>query len=225
MALVDISGSIEGSAFREAAGVLQALYRGVGAGGRLGLVAFSDVADTILPPTAPRQAFETALQRYLPSARRGADALRSSISVMPLFSLFGGTSISNGLVAAERALWRAGLHHGRIYLVSDLQDSAEDLGPALRELEHLHTEGVSVEVVKLGHGRPTLKLPAWVSPVRPDAVERAVRSQTTAARPSDAAGAGRPVALIVLAGLVAFGVAGLALAFPRIHPDRGEVAP
>lgn len=217
--VVDISGSIDGGTFREAAGVLDALYRGAGPGGRLGLVAFSDVADTILPPTAPRRVFLEALRRYLPM-HHGQDALRPSMSVVPLFPLVGGTSISTGLAAADRALWRAGIR-GRIYLVSDLQDSSEDLRPALRELRHLHAEGIAVRVVKLGHGAPTLKLPEGVARLRAGELERGL--DVRAAAPGRAPRPVWPVALIVLAGLVAVAVCVLVLAFPRIHFEPHEV--
>jgi hypothetical protein len=63
-------------------------------------------------------------------------------------SFSGGTRISTGIVAAHEAMRRDHVH-GRIVLISDLGDAADDLPTLRRELVRLAQDGIDLKVMPL----------------------------------------------------------------------------
>ncbi|HET7567385.1 MAG TPA: hypothetical protein VFJ91_05295 [Gaiellaceae bacterium] len=153
--VLDVSGSIDDDS--SSRGIRKALDRELAAAGphgRFGLVLFSDTAFEALPPTAPASAIESYRRFFVPLPKRrrvgrpqGQPFLGLSYPTSPWsLSFTGGTAISSGLVAARAALRRAGMHGGRVVLVSDLADAATD-ARALRRTLTAYAHDPSLQLV------------------------------------------------------------------------------
>jgi hypothetical protein len=115
--VLDLSGSIGGSAAGTIVRTLRSVARG---GGEAGLVLFSDGAEEAVPPGSPA----SFLGRYV---RLFTARTQSGVFQNPWTASFSaGTQIGRGLAEAREALARAGLERGRVVLVSDLEDSSGD---------------------------------------------------------------------------------------------------
>ncbi|MFL5929416.1 MAG: hypothetical protein ACJ77E_20985, partial [Gaiellaceae bacterium] len=123
--VLDLSGSIG----PEASATIVRTLRAVAAqGGHAGLVLFSDATQEAVPPTAPAG----TLRAYV---RFFARANGSGLPHNPWTDSFSaGTQIGRGLAAARLALRRAGIEHGRVILVSDVNDAVLDVPLMRREL-------------------------------------------------------------------------------------------
>jgi hypothetical protein len=112
-----------------------------------GLVVFSDVAYDALPPGTPADELAPLVRWFEPRAGRGGE---SRLPVNPWSNtIAGGTSISSGLAAAQRALRRDGIEDGSVLLVSDLDDDPTDLSRLNREVDALRRAGTELRVIGL----------------------------------------------------------------------------
>jgi hypothetical protein len=135
--LLDLSGSIDSSA---SATIIRTLRRVARGGGRAGLVLFSDSAEEAVPPTAPARLLSGYVRLFTPTAHGAAFHNPWSLD----FS--AGTQIGVGLRAAREALARAGIHRGRVILVSDLGDSISDLPLLRRQVAALAHGGIGLRI-------------------------------------------------------------------------------
>jgi hypothetical protein len=137
--VLDLSGSIDSSASATIIRTLRSVARG---GGRAGLVLFSDSTEEAVPPTAPASLLRGYVRLF--HATEPGAAFQDPWSL----DFSDGTQIGKGLRAAREALARAGIHRGRVILVSDLADSNPDL-PLLRR-----------QVAAFAHGSISLRIAA-----------------------------------------------------------------
>jgi hypothetical protein len=140
---LDVSGSISGPIYERVSTTLQGIAE---ANQSICLVMFSNTAYELLPPNSPPAALLQFVRFFRPiRIVHGLPEFRES----PWAQFSGGTHISKGFIAAEQALHRAGVTHGSILLVSDLDDWPAD-EPALEaEALHLRTEHIPVRIVPL----------------------------------------------------------------------------
>ncbi len=141
--VLDMSASIAGPTFARVATVLRGL---VSANQAIGLVMFSDVPYELLPPNSPAGALGQFIPFFVPERIGNGTPL---FGQSPWDQFSGGTRISTGLALGAEALRRAGVRHGALLLVSDLDDSAADLEPLVAEALRLRREHVPVRIVPL----------------------------------------------------------------------------
>lgn len=140
---LDVSGSISGPIYERVSTTLQGIAE---ANQSVCLVMFSNTAYELLPPNSPPAALLQFVRFFKPiRIVNGFPQFRES----PWAQFSGGTHISKGFITAEQALQRAGVKHGSILLVSDLDDWPAD-EPALEaEALHLRAEHIPVRIVPL----------------------------------------------------------------------------
>jgi hypothetical protein len=141
--VLDMSASISGAVYARVENVLRGIEQ---ANQAIGLVMFSDVAYELLPPNSPPGALLQFLRFFVPQRIVGGTPL---FQQTPWDQFSGGTRISSGLREGARALRRAGVEHGAILLVSDLDDSAADQEPLVAESLALKRQHIPVRVVPL----------------------------------------------------------------------------
>jgi len=141
--VLDMSASIAGPIYARVETVLKGIDQ---ANQSIGLVMFSDVAYELLPPGSPASAL-LQFTRYFAPQRVVDGSLSFAMSPWDQFS--GGTRISAGLREAAQDLHRAGVKHGAILLVSDLDDSAVDQEPLAAEALVLKKQHIPVRIVPL----------------------------------------------------------------------------
>ena len=152
--VLDLSSSTESAPPREIPGVLRHLAN---AGGRSGLVLFSDVSYEALPLAATSEELRPFLQYFrrppAPPVVGNAAPPRIVRRATPWSRSFrSGTRISEGLADARRMVL-AETGRGRdVLLVSDLNDSLFDVGALDRELRRYRAAGIRLRIVAL---RPT----------------------------------------------------------------------
>ena len=96
---LDMSASISGPVYARVATTLKGI---VDANQGIGLVMFSDTAYELLPPNSPPTALSQFIPFFVPTTySHGEPDLRARA---PGTQFSGGTRISTGLVAAQRAL-------------------------------------------------------------------------------------------------------------------------
>jgi hypothetical protein len=140
---LDMSASISGPIYARVATTLKGI---VAANQGIGLVMFSDTAYELLPPNSP----PTALSQFIPFFVPQSYAHGSPIFAQSPWTLFsGGTRISEGLAVAQRALRAAGVTHGAILIISDLDDSASDEPALVSEALALRRAHIPVRIVPL----------------------------------------------------------------------------
>jgi len=140
---LDMSASIAGPVYARVATTLKGI---VDANQGIGLVMFSDTAYELLPPNSP----PTALAQFIPFFVPTTYSHGSPIFVQSPWDEFsGGTRISAGLIAAQRALRQAGVTHGAILIISDLDDSAGDQPAVVTEALALKRAHIPVRIVPL----------------------------------------------------------------------------
>jgi hypothetical protein len=151
--VLDVSGSVGNRTFRFTERALRRLSRG----GPVGLIVFSDSAEEALPPGTPAVELTPLLHLFEPGRKPASATYPPAISRYPMspwyVSFSGGTRISAGLAAARAALTRDRLR-GRIVLISDLGDAADDLGKMKRELVKLAQAGIELRVMPLPNTFP-----------------------------------------------------------------------
>jgi hypothetical protein len=140
---LDMSASISGPTYARVATTL----RGIAAANQsVGLVMFSDSAYELLPPNSPPSALTQFVPFFVPLRYYGSTPV---FGQGPWDMFMGGTRVAPGLIAAESALKRAGVRHGAILLVSDLDDSAADGALLEQEAVRLKNDHIPLRIVPL----------------------------------------------------------------------------
>ena len=191
--VLDLSASISGDTHQR---IRSTLLRLAAAGGRHGLVVFSDIAYEALPPGTSASELRRIARYY--DTPQGQLASRTPWSV----AFSGGTRISTGLELARSIIERDRLDRPALLLVSDLDDDTGDVARMRRALEHLEVSGAEVRVVALNPDPEDQRLFRRLLD-EPDAVAPA----TLEAPAADGAGAEVPWTIVVLVLLVALAVA------------------
>jgi hypothetical protein len=140
---LDMSASISGPTYSRVATTLRGIAN---ANQSVGLVMFSDTAYELLPPNSPPGALVQFIPYFVPVRYFGSTPV---FSQTPWDTFMGGTRIATGLEMARVALQRAGLRHGAILLVSDLDDSNSDQGLLDQEALTLRRQHIPVRIVPL----------------------------------------------------------------------------
>jgi hypothetical protein len=152
--VLDLSSSTESAPPREIPGVLRHLAN---AGGRSGLVLFSDVSYEALPLGATSEQLRPFLQYF----RRPPQPVVVGNAAPPRFvrrvtpwsrSFRSGTRISAGLADARQMVLAEPGRGKDVLLVSDLNDSLFDVAALERELRRYRVAGIRLRIVAL---RPT----------------------------------------------------------------------
>jgi len=141
--VLDMSASISGPVYERVATTLKGI---VSANQSICLVMFSDTAYELLPPNSPPGALLQFVPFFTPVRFYGGAPI---FAQSPWDTFSGGTRISTGLVAGAQALRRAGVKHGALLIVSDLDDSAADESSLDAEAVRLHREHIPVRIVPL----------------------------------------------------------------------------
>ena len=140
---LDMSASISGPIYARVATTLRGI---VNANQSVGLTMFSDTAYELLPPNSPPAAMLQFVQYFVPVRYYGSSPV---FQQSPWDTFMGGTRIGGGLEMARIALKRAGVKHGAILLVSDLDDSDADQALLEDEALRLRAEHIPVRIVPL----------------------------------------------------------------------------
>jgi hypothetical protein len=140
---LDMSASISGPTYARVSTTL----RGIAAANQsVGLVMFSDTAYELLPPNSPPSALTQFVPFFVPLRYYGSTPV---FGQGPWDLFMGGTRVAPGLLMAEQALKRAGVEHGAILLVSDLDDSSADQPLLEQEAVRLRQEHIPLRIVPL----------------------------------------------------------------------------
>lgn len=140
---LDMSASISGPTYARVASTLRGI---ISANQSVGLVMFSDTAYELLPPNSPPGAMAQFIPFFVPLRYYGSTPV---FGQGPWDTFMGGTRIAPGLVMAEQSLRRAGVKHGAILLVSDLDDSAADQPLLDQTAVQLRQAHIPVRIVPL----------------------------------------------------------------------------
>lgn len=195
--VLDMSASVAGPNFERVAIVLHGF---ASANQAMGLVMFSDVGYELLPPSSPPSALQKFVRFFSPQSFAGG-VPQFGQTLWDHFS--GGTRISRGLAAGQKALRRAHAKHGSLVLLSDLDDSQADLAPLQAEALALRQAHIPVRIVPLSATRADIQLftrlfgpQAFVPP--PAFTNTATRSVQSVATSTPWAVLGVGVLLVVL---------------------------
>ena len=197
--VLDLSASISSDTFNRIGQTLDEL---ASTNGRFGLVAFSDVAYEALPPGTPSSAL-LPYARYFKAPNQPTTGLAAAFPVNPWTDSFSaGTRISAGLGLALQLIRTNHLTRPGVILISDLDDDPGDAVALESIVEGYRRLGVSVKVVALN-----------AAPTDQQRFQRLLgkAAQITQAQlPGDrvaATGASFPVAMAVLAVVIALALA------------------
>src|SRR5204862_6885737 len=172
---------------------LQQLYA---AHTRIGLVAFSDIADEFLPPGSPSSELQPLLRNFAAvPPKPGPDPYPPN----PWSTSFsGGTQISSGLAVAHAALTRAGQPKGPILLVSDPDTAPDDVPRVALAFNQFKAQGVPFRIVAVPPRADNLSL--FKNLAGAGAFTHPVPRTSGAPGPTDGAQGGHtPCALLALA--------------------------
>jgi VWA domain-containing protein len=137
--VLDLSGSVAEVSNPQ---ILRVLRRAAAMAKRVGLVAFSDEAEEVLPPGTPARELRKMLRYFEPVRGHRYGPTPWSLRFT------GGTSISSGIELARSALARDHVH-GRLLLVSDAADNVLDHKALRRALVGLARDSISFRLAKL----------------------------------------------------------------------------
>ena len=140
---LDMSASISGPIYARVSTTLRGI---INANESVGLVMFSDTAYELLPPNSPPGAMAQFVPFFVPLRYYGGTPV---FGQGPWDMFMGGTRVAPGLVMAEQSLRRAGVKHGAILLVSDLDDSSADEALLEQEAVRLRQQHIPVRIVPL----------------------------------------------------------------------------
>jgi hypothetical protein len=140
---LDMSASMSGAVYARVATTLRGI---IAANQSVGLVMFSDTAYELLPPNSPPGALSQFIPFFVPLRYYGTTPI---FGQAPWDMFMGGTRIAPGLQMAEQSLTRAGITHGAILLVSDLDDADADAPLLEQEAVHLRQAHVPLRIVPL----------------------------------------------------------------------------
>ena len=121
------------------AGFGQLLRRVAAADEPMGMIAFSDVAYELVPPSTPGR-------DLAPLIRFFSDGSTAN----PWASFQTGTNLSGGLEAARAALERDGVERGAIVLASDLEFFPDDVPRLTATLGEMRADGITLRILPLG---------------------------------------------------------------------------
>jgi hypothetical protein len=165
--VLDLSGSISGTAYARVGVLLKSLAANTGGGRRVGLVLFSDIAQEALPPETSPAALLGYARYFRPSKPRpivtGGSALQFGVTYPEnpwALRFSNGTTISRGLALARHLVARDHLASARVLLASDLFDSSADT-PRLKTelLAYARTPGLELRVLPVPpHSPDTLRM-------------------------------------------------------------------
>ena len=217
MVVVDVSGSISAPLSRAVARTLASL-RDDDAGRRAGLVIFADGAHAVTPPSVSaadlagfsrffagidlsRDGVARASEKLIPGLLAGS--LTGSSSNPWASAWAGGTTISAGLLAADRALGRE--QGGTVILISDLRDGEQPaaLGDALSRLD---AHGRRLAVVGVGAAKAdisTYVARGAVIVARPRVAAAVTHDRTISQADATGPGALRALAVVLAAAALA----------------------
>ena len=150
--VLDMSASVSGPSRERVATVLHGLAT---ANQAIGLVMFSDTAYELLPPDSPTTSLLQFERFFDPQSIVHGQPIYTT-SPWEFFS--GGTRISSGLRMGRLALLRAGVAHGSLLLISDLDDSSADQEPLFAEALALKKEHIPVRIVPLFASPPNVRI-------------------------------------------------------------------
>ena len=143
--VLDVSASVSANVNRRLAATLDRL---AGAGGRHGLVLFSDTAYLALPPRTPAAELRSFARFFRVPAQDGGQLAQPPES--PWSRQFSaGTRISTGLALALEVIRREAIESPAVLLVSDLDDSAQDVEPLAGVALEYRRADVPLHVVAL----------------------------------------------------------------------------
>jgi hypothetical protein len=152
--VLDLSTSIGPDTYQQIRRTLAGL---TARGERLGVVIFSDSAYEVVPPGTPPVELAPIARFFKPHAvPQAPQPFPPRLIENPRFydnpwtaSYHGGTQISTGLDLAERILDRDRIRHGRVILMSDLNESPLDQQKLNRTLLRYGQRGVRLQIVDL----------------------------------------------------------------------------
>lgn len=182
---------------------------------RAAVVYFSSTATLGSPPSSPAADLSGLARFFAPSTTRKRGGWAGSFD--------GGTIISRAIAVARRVLERARARHGRVVLLSDLQDNPKDLPRLHDQLVRLAQTHARFDLLPLPPTRGSLALAQLSAPYRAVFGDHIIRSKPSLVAGTD----GRPVpqpailrsrypALALLLALV-LGASALAVGFfPRL---------
>ena len=222
--VLDLSSSTDSAPPREIPGVLRHLAN---AGGRSGLVLFSDVAYEALPLGATSEELRPFLRYFRrpalpPQTVAGANGRftrppQITRRATPWSRSFrSGTRISAGLESARRMVLNEPSRGSDVLLVSDLNDSLFDVASLEQTLRRYKSDGIHLRIVAL---RPTVENRGFfVSRVGKSAfVERAAFADGLTGQTGRPLAGGMPWALIGLISLLALALAANELLCGRLE--------
>lgn len=144
--VLDVSASISTDTYERIAATLTDL---AGAGGRYGLVVFSDTAYEALPPGTPSDALRPLI-RFFRIPPQKTPGVAPQFPVNPWTNTFsGGTKISAGLDEARAILFDHRLENPAVLLISDLDDDPGDLQRLSAVADAYRDERLPLHVVGL----------------------------------------------------------------------------
>jgi hypothetical protein len=150
--VIDMSGSESGLPFERIATVLRAL---AAANQAMGIVMFSDTAYELLPPNSPSSSLLEFERFFNPQTiSKGSP----SFGLTPWDQFSAGTRISDGLRMGQQALQRAGVTHGSLLLISDLNDSSADEESLVAEAFALQKAHIPVRIVPVVAAPPDVRI-------------------------------------------------------------------
>jgi Mg-chelatase subunit ChlD len=152
MLVLDVSTSIRPRLNRQ---IEATLTRAISAGGRLGLIVFSDTAYELLAPDTAAAELEGIARFFRPLRSNPSHAPTTALGKDQYLqapwaqTLSGGTRISSGLELARLTLGRDGGGRGAVVLLSDLGDEVGDLAEFAAEAKLIAEQGMQLRIVAL----------------------------------------------------------------------------
>lgn len=209
--VIDMSGSVSGIPFERVATVVRGL---AAANQAMGLVMFSDTAYELLPPNSPPSSLLQFERFFNPqTVNQGSPVF----GLTPWDQFSAGTRISRGLHMGQEALRRAGVKHGSLLLISDLNDSSADEEPLVAEAFALKKAHIPVRIVPVVASPADLRIFAslfgWNVFVSPSAY------RTTASEQVQPIAASLPWGLIAVGGTLVALLATNELLNTRFRPE------
>jgi hypothetical protein len=208
--VLDLSASVSASVNRRLAATLDRLAN---AGGRYGLVLFSDTAYLALPPRTPAVELRSFARFFRVPAQDGGQL--EQLPESPWSGQFSaGTQISTGLALALDVIRRDAGSPATVLLVSDLDDAVSDVEPLAAIAVEYRRENVPLRVVALD-ADPDDRALMTALLARPGDLLVAPDPGAVAGRPATADG--RSVTLVVSAAVTAALLALLLAASARVR--------
>ena len=206
--VLDVSASISADTYTRIGATLSSLARSEG---RYGLVIFSDQAYEAMPPGTPAPDLEPLIRLYTLAPSLGP-GYAPTFPANPWERVFSaGTKIASGLELAHRIAFDDRLSKPIAILISDLDDDPEDLDRLTTIMHAYERDGIPLRIVALN---PTSENLAFFRSLSSDAP--VVQAGTLGPGPRPHNLTPFPWVLVVLAMLVAIGLAAHELWGPRL---------